>query len=96
VTHTPARLSVENPAVRRIAAQMGITVLTDQEGKDAAETDTGIVIESRYFVGDVLVTRERDTDSLGLGSRGWYVNGEVFRGPVDAFRHADLLARTGL
>lgn len=91
-----ATLTVENPAVRRIAAALGLTVTTDQEGKDGAETDTGIVIESRYFVGGVLVTRERGADELGFGSREWHVGGQVFTNPTAAFRHAGLRDRTGL
>jgi len=79
------RLAVENPAVRRIAAALGLTVTTDQEGKDNAETDTGIVIESRYFVGDTLIIRQRAVDVLGFGCRNWYVNGEEFGGPSEAF-----------
>lgn len=80
-----ATLPVENPAVRRIAAALGLTVTTDQAGKDGAETDTGIIIESRYFVGDILITRERGIDVLGFGSRDWYVGGEKFGGPSQAF-----------
>lgn len=79
------RLPVENPAVRRIAAALGLTVTTDQLGKDTAETDTGIMIESRYFVGETLIERKRGIDVLGFGSRDWWVDGEKFLGPSEAF-----------
>lgn len=91
-----SRLTIESPAVRRIAAEMGITVMTDQQGKDTADTSMGVVVESRYFVGDVLITRAVVPGKSGNGDFEWAIGDAVFTNPVAALRHADLLQRTGL
>lgn len=91
-----APLSVENPAVRRTAAEMGIQVWTDQLGKDTADTSTGIVVESRYFIGNVLIERAIVPNGVGNPTFQWTVRGEHFTTAVAALRHADLLHRTGL
>jgi hypothetical protein len=84
-------LQVENPTVRRIANQLGITITTDQLGKDNADTSTGIVVESRYFIGRILV--ERTVASVVTGQQFiWTVAGEDFSTARSAIARAAVLA----
>lgn len=85
-------LTVENPAVIRIATQLGLLITTDQEGKDNADTSAGIILESRYFVGGVLV--ERVVAPAATGRQFiWTVRSEhEFTIARDAFAFAAKLA----
>lgn len=81
-------LPVNNPAARRIAAELGYTVTTDQLGKDTADTSMGVLIESRYFINGVLVERAIGRNNAGNATFEWTTKGETFGSPTQAFAHA--------
>ena len=86
-------LPVENPTVTRFMRETGLTITTDQQGKDDAraqlEQHGGVMIESRYFVGGVLVTRAIGRNPRnGMPTFEWSACGETFTGHIEAFRKA--------
>lgn len=86
-------LPVENPTIVRLANENGLTITTDQQGKDDARAQLqqhgGLMVESRYFVNGVLFTREIGTNPKnGLPTFEWKCGGETFTNPVDAVKKA--------
>lgn len=97
MTNTAANLPVENSTIVRLntelKARTGLTIMTDEQGKADGEADRaqhgGTMVESRYFLEDILITRAIGTNpNNGMPRFDWSCEGQTFRDAVSAIRHA--------
>ena len=95
---TADRLAVENPTIVRFIQEHNLPVWTDQQGKDDAKAQLvqhgGVMVESRYFVGGVLITRAIGTNPRnGMPTFEWTCEGETYSNHLKAIRRAlDVVA----